>query len=225
MSIKNKELMLFNEGLAKYNEKLEQDTKRRSLLNHNSKNILYSLSDLVNESEDKKLKKFYVEEIYPISMDIIQKEYIFENVKDILMLPLKSLVYSKLSDAHDKKILITTKVDCDKQESRMKIMDLVMVLGIFLDNAIEECEGMDNGKINMMIRNKEDGEKYVIENTIKSQIDTMLLDGGNTTKGENRGNGLQIVRDILGKYRYAENIVVINETSFQQTLLIYQEDK
>jgi sensor histidine kinase regulating citrate/malate metabolism len=86
-------------------------------------------------------------------------------------------------------------------------MHSTIILSNLLQNALENCE-QSNGYITLSTDNDEDYFYVNIENTgepLKLKGKTILdwqeeLFSGKSTKGENRGNGLLIIKEILDEY-------------------------
>ena len=76
--------------------------------------------------------------------------------------------------------------------------ELVRILGIFLDNAIEETEFMKNGEIEIIIQETTKGVRFCIQNNFENQPDiSRMTQKGHSTKGEGRGNGLYWAEQVL----------------------------
>jgi two-component system sensor histidine kinase AgrC len=102
---------------------------------------------------------------------------------------------------------------------------LIRILGILLDNAVEEVERIEGGKIVIGIFSVKGDTIFVIENTARQQLEPMhvLKQKGFSTKGEGRGLGLSnldeltamepniLLETIISEQRFTQKVVVIGE--------------
>ena len=100
--------------------------------------------------------------------------------------------------------------------------DFGRILGVFLDNAIEaslESEEKQIGLEAYINTNKE--FKIIISNTYKNKIDKNKIgEESFSTKGKNRGHGLLLVNQLVGKNKKFETKTDIQETIYIQTIII-----
>lgn len=220
MYIKNEKLKVYNENLLKYNQKIEKVANEIITFKHNSKNMHYSLMELVKTNENEELKEFYFNKIFPISNTVLQKESIYINLINIELLPLKSILYCKLCEAIKKNIQVNVNIANKVKFSRIDSIELVMILGIFLDNAIEECEKKNDTYISINIYHNIREEIYIIENSLTSNLNLLDMKQGLSTKGAGRGNGLKIVKKIADNYNFLIVNTEIKQDIFRQTIVI-----
>lgn len=84
------------------------------------------------------------------------------------------------------------------EEVKIDELDLVKLLGILLDNAIEEVKTHSNSYIIIDILKTNKATTFAVENSItKEKVDVENL---LSTKGENRGFGLLNLREIINSY-------------------------
>lgn len=217
----NTDLLRYNEQLEKYNNNLEENVKEIIGFNHDIKNMLFTLGELVEKSNNKKLKEFYFDKIYPISSNAIQKENIYRQLKDIENIYLKSFLYYKLCEIIEQNIAIEITIDGMFSNIQMDIIELVRILGIFLDNAVEEVVNLDTTYIKLQFIQNTKGEEYIIENPIRKNVDIGKIKNGYTTKGKSRGNGLIIVKNIVEKYNFITWNMDIKSDLFSQNLFMF----
>ena len=106
----------------------------------------------------------------------------------------------------------------------MKNIDLVRIMGILLDNAIEACLECQKPSINFSIIKMDKDITFIVKNTyVKKGIDYSKLGMlGISSKDERRGTGLYNVKTILNGY---DNVVMDTEYEngyFTQLLEIYE---
>ncbi|HCC07907.1 MAG TPA: hypothetical protein DEP72_07105 [Clostridiales bacterium] len=178
--------------------KLHDELKR---FRHNYLNILQGIQGYADISDINGIKKFLHE--------LNGKNQSFKNI-DVFDLSkidepsLKSLLFSKLTDATNKNIKIILETSDSVSDIHIGASDLCEIIGVFLDNAIEECEKLDMNarRIEIIIDNSDSSYMIVIANTYKEKPDiNKLFKKGFTTKsGDNHGVGLYEVKNILNSY-------------------------
>ena len=104
--------------------------------------------------------------------------------------------------------------------------DLSYIVGVYLDNAIEECEKDKSSSIMIEIYAIDDEIFIIISNNINGLIDLNTIGKkGYTTKGKNHGNGLYLVNKIINN---SNNISVetkiINNIFVQEIKIDTKED-
>ena len=176
-----------------YEEELEKDT----LLRHEYKNQLAVIKGL---TKNKKVSN-HINQI----LESNKKEELI-NIKGLNNLPkggLRGLFYYKITTI--RKNNIDFSIDISKNVkgylSKITLEDmktLTYILGIFCDNAIEECikDKKSNISIEMYYIDKE--VHIIVSNSIIDKIDLDKIGTrGYSTKGKNRGNGLYLIKKML----------------------------
>ena len=203
-----------------YEERLEND----KLIRHEHKNQLAVIKGM---SKNKKVINYIDEILKNNKRDSI-------NVKGINNIPkggLRGLIYYKICLINKKKINYnidisrSVKKEFNKISDKMR-KDLSYIVGVYLDNAIEECE--KNRKSNLMIEiySIEEEICIIISNTISDSIDLNKLGTkGYTTKGYNHGNGLYLVKKIINNSTNIKiNTKIINNIFVQEIKVDTKKD-
>jgi two-component system sensor histidine kinase AgrC len=102
----------------------------------------------------------------------------------------------------------------------MKISELCEVIGIFLDNAIEESEKVHEN-IELGYLNSDKSLEISVKNKCNTDIDLSTL-SGRSDKGPERGNGLRIVDHIVRKCSSVQNFRSYDNSTrtFEQLIII-----
>lgn len=195
-----------SDNLMEYIKDLELLYKNMREFRHDYKNILFSMSSYINNNDYDELKKYFYDKIYPLKNSLDETVISADAINNIKVREIQSILAIKqiFSINHDVHFNIDTpnEVDCFSMDT----IDLVRVLGILLDNAIEAALQTDIPTVNVAIQKNKNFEMIVVENTVKEnkiQFDK-IFDYGYSTKGdENRGVGLSSFISIVEKY---ENI-------------------
>ena len=100
-------------------------------------------------------------------------------------------------------------------------LDICKIVGVFLDNAIEEVKRDSNGSISIELYLANDKFNISIANTFEGLIDLeKMSEKKYTTKGKNRGYGLTLVKEIIERNNKLKNIRKVNDNVFIQILEI-----
>lgn len=194
---KNEEIKRMEE-YAGYMEELYTNVRQ---FKHDYKNILLSLSQYIEEKDYDELEKYFRQHILPTESYIEKNDFLYK-LKNIKILPLKSVIMSKLIKAQNNGINIFIDIVEEVDRIPMDYIDCMRVFGILLDNAVEEAEASENKVVNFGIIKKSNSIVFVVENSCKENIEHLykLTEKGFSTKGENRGIGLHNLKEIINKY-------------------------
>ena len=228
-SISVKEEMRLQENdlqqLAEYNRELENNMENIRNIKHDIKNLFLTMGGFVDKSGDEEMKVFYAENIVPFAKQELQKNDLYMKLSNIHDESMKSFLYFKIMQGIEQDVDMDLQVQFDNTDDSfyMGQIDLIRILGILLDNAMEEAK-ICNGIVVTTI--KEDEREYVfsISNTVRRQTREKGVVAGTTDKGLGRGNGLLIVNKLIRKY----NNVLLNsffkEDRFVQCLRIIKSE-
>jgi two-component system sensor histidine kinase AgrC len=131
------------------------------------------------------------------------------------------IISSKINQAHEKGVAVDLSVIGEIENiPGVKISELCEIIGIFLDNAIEEsCKSTKSIGLKM-----QNGNSYIeisIFNSCESKPDLqMIAKEGYSTKGDGRGMGLAITKKIIEKNKNILHITSYEDNVFTQTIEI-----
>lgn len=121
-------------------------------------------------------------------------------------------LYSKFVNAENLGCKIKYTVKTDTMECAMPQYKIVEIIGILFDNAVEAVAESDIKDVYVRVIEDEDKIDIKISNpssyVTQNEIQKWLLDGV-STKGENRGIGLNNVMDIVEEYN--SDFIICNE--------------
>ena len=224
-SISVKEEMRLQENdiqqMAEYSRELENNMENIRNIKHDIKNLFLTMGGFVDKSGDEEMKTFYAENIVPFAKQELQKNDLYMKLAGIHDESMKSFLYFKIMQGIEQDIDMNLQVQLDDSDGSfcMGHIDLVRILGILLDNAMEEAK-ICNGTV--MITIKEDKREYVfsVSNTVREQTREKGVSAGTTDKGLGRGNGLLIVDKVIHKYKNVLLNSFFKEDQFVQCLRI-----
>lgn len=191
--------------------------------NHENKNQLLIIRNMV-KSNDKTTINYIDKLIDNKSKD---NEGIFKKTEKIPEGGLRSIIYSKLCEMKKRKIKYVLDISRDVKTSDLinlddgTMLNICKIMGVFLDNAIEEVEKIKKKIITV--------ELYIMDGYLCIDISNnysgnLAIDKignkGYTTKGKGHGYGLSLVDEIIRSDSSLENEKEICRDMFTQRLKI-----
>lgn len=187
-------------------------------LKHSYANTIYSFYGYIQEDDLPGLKAYYAE-----IMDDTKRmdNNLLLALQRIKIYAIFGLLWNKINEAESKGIEVGVQVINEVREAGMKLTDLCEVLGNYLDNAIDAAAVSDTKKMNISLTDYEGYLTIKVENTYEGIIDAEEIQKkGYSTKGDNRGFGLEITNQILYKYSNVLHNIFAEEGVFKQELVI-----
>lgn len=213
--LNNKYDTLFN-----YVQNFENWIDDEQMYRHELKN---NLSIIRNMTKNKKIIE-KIDEMLKFS--IIIDEQAIEDLRNIPKGGLKGLIYYKVALAKNKKVKMVVEVSPKvkrllKKLSESHLRQLCIVLGIYLDNALEAAEETKKTQVTLEVYEVRGDINFTISNTYKDLISLKDMKRKSfTTKGENHGKGLYYVGKILKKEKWLETDQIFLNNYFIQKISI-----
>lgn len=209
-----------------YLRQLEEVQKEIKSVHHDYKNILAGIYLHASEGNIEEIQMFLTDKFFQLDQQIEKKLKCQNHLLLIENMEIKGLLISKLAKAESHGIDIQLEISDIFKNFPMEGRDLLRIMGIFLDNAIEAVSDLTQSmkKISLVIM--QDDQQFIIriKNSTGQKIFLHeLMQPNFSTKGPNRGFGLTNVRKILTKYPYILNDIDIQNSQFIQTLTIKKE--
>ena len=209
-------------NLDEYYRSLELNYNEIRKFRHDYKNILTTLDALIYQEDIEGLKKFHESIIEEEKDKIYNKSFNLERLSKINIKYLKGFLFRKIMEAEEKNIDVFLDIGDSIDEINIKDLDLVRVLGIILDNAVEELEHLKTGLLSIVFIVTDNSKIIIVENTCREDILKLheLKREGFSTKGEKRGLGLSNLEEILSKYRNITHEIQVDNGKFLQKIEI-----
>lgn len=217
MQVENKALL---NNLEEYEKMLDY----QRVANHENKNQLLVVRSLLKENENSDALN-YVNEVLDDKKD--DNDVLFGRAKKIPSGGLQGIVYQKMLVMNDKNIKPILDVSNSVKKFKFENLDtklnydICRIIGVFLDNAIEETEKLDEREIMLSMHEQNNDLVIEISNKFKNVPDLERLEEkGYSTKGKGHGYGLSLVNDIVNNNNQIINEKGITRNIFTQKLII-----
>ena len=211
MQERNKELVLQKQGESYLQQlkMIQADNKNLSLIRHDIKNHLFMLKSLYEKGEIDSYRNYF-----DILLSKINKK---EEVCKSGNLVVDSIINYKLRNINDINLYIDV---CIPKKLEISDVDMTVVLGNLLDNAIRAVKEADRKKLQITMRYNKGRLILQIENAYKNIIKSQGK--LQTTKKEKQGHGigLESVREVVERY---DGIIQIDckDNMFVVTAILY----
>ena len=200
------------QDLQDYTHNLEVMYNGLRSFKHDYVNILLSLSGYIENGNIDELKNYFENQIFPTKNLIDRGDYKLNQLSNIGVLEIKSLLSAKMIYAHESGIDVTIDIPDKVDSFLMDTVDLARILGIFLDNAIEATLETQQPQIGLNILQNTTGVSIIISNRFQDNGLALhkLKQKGFSTKTGHQGIGLSNVQKIISSY---DNVLL--ETTMQ----------
>lgn len=219
----------YNKVYDKYNiamsslKEYENMMSKYRIANHENKNLLLTIRAMIvnKETNIPKYIDSMIEERYEDDEKLLYK------VSKIPMGGLRANIYTEIlklererinySLTVDKKISAVDLIELDNRD----IIDLCKIVGVFIDNAIEAVAELKNKSVSISIYIENNKICIKVSNNYKGSIDVnRIYEKGYSTKGEEHGYGLSLVKEIVNKNKKLENNLELSKKYFSQLISI-----
>ena len=205
------------ESLHQYEDMVD----RQRVDNHENKNQLLIIKNMIKKNDKDVIK--YIDTVVKDEKE--DDEALYTKVKSIPSGGLQGIIYQKMLSMKDNRILFSLDVSRDVRKidlEKMNVEDnykLCKIVGVLLDNAIEESLKIDDRRIMISLYVDEDMLIIDISNRFDGKIDLDKIDEeGYTTKGEGHGYGLSLVKKLVDGNDCFINERKVNKDVFKQVI-------
>lgn len=207
-------------SLSSYASHVESLYKELRSFRHDYTNILTSFNEAFQRDDLAMAKGIYQDVVAQSDRQFYDSKYDIANLTNLNNSAMKSICSAKLMEANAKGLDLTVEVAEPILAPNMDLLDVVTILSIFLDNAIEAAEKAEHPSLSFAYFEENQQKILIIENTTQeAKINTKtIFDYGKSSKGDERGIGLANVRDILAKYPTVHLTTSSHQHVFRQEL-------
>lgn len=227
---KQKKILIEKKQIEEYASYLEQSEDELRAFRHDYQNILSSLKTVAQEEGASNL----VLKLAQYSKSNLNSRALlkYKDANHIKVKLLKGVIITKLTEMYNLNIPYNFECESEivKLPNHIDEFDLVRIIGITIDNAIEESKAIiserkDTNSASIQIMIYSDGPnnfEYEIINKMRDRkISTQQIqERGFTTKKEHKGLGLTNINEISKKYPMMSTSYAILKDSFEFYLSI-----
>ena len=209
-------------AIAYYTEEIEKQYTEMRKFRHDYQNILNSMDSYISEEDYDGLREYFATKVKKSALELTDEHFRLENLGHIKIREIKSILATKLMAAVDIGIDVEFEAREDIDSIPMESLTLVRMIGILLDNAIEELEELKRGKLLVGFVKLEEDIMFVVQNTCRLDIPKVhqLKQLGFSTKGSGRGIGLTNLSELANEQDNVSLETVVMGDQFIQKVVI-----
>ncbi len=178
-------------------EKLEDIKSFR----HDYRNLLLTLTIYLKSNKVEEAI-YLLEEITSYSESIIT-DTVLKDLKNIQILPLKSILFTKIQKALNQQLDVKLEVVGSIEKVEINLLDFIRVTSILIDNAIEAAQKAKVGTINLKIMQYPKELLMEVENSFDENDSITvkeMIKKGVSTKVDHSGLGLSYLVKMANRY-------------------------
>ena len=178
---------------------------------HDFQNICLGMDLAIQRGKMDEVIAYYEKYVKKPSNDLVRFNTDLSFISKIKNSPIRSLLYAKLYLSIEDTVVFSEEL----------LATLVRGLGIILDNALEELETLENGKLDISFHKENTDSVIIVKNSCRSSTPPFyqLRQNGFSTKGPNRGYGLSSLDNCFKDYPY-QMTTLVDDDYFIQTIRI-----
>ena len=202
---------------------IERQYLDASRIRHDFQNIITSLDGFVDDEDWTRLKSYYTEKVRKESKDLMRNDMVLRDLHHIHIMEIKSIIAIKLMSLNSNpKIALSFECKEVIDDIPVNTVDLVRMIGILLDNAIEEVIEIGEGKLSVALFKRKNETVIIVQNSCRHDILPLYLlnQVGFTTKETGQGLGLSNLAEIERQYTNISVETMIEGTLFTQKVTI-----
>lgn len=189
-----------NRQLDEYLKNIQEQYDDLRRFKHDFKNIILSMSVDSSENASKDYEELYRELTQQREFTNDLDGRIVSEYKKITNDPLRGLVIQKFFKAKSNSIKLNVEITDNYIQIDDEVLNVVRIVGILLDNAIEETSNGLNKNVDLAFVKNDDVLEISVENPLNHSINIKnIFKKGYSTKGENHGIGLANVSELIDK--------------------------
>ena len=192
---------------------------------HDYAGMLVSMQMAIDSEDLQKIDRVYNEVLVKANQKLRSEKYTYFDLNNLEDSALRSLIAQSIVYARNNDVEFTLEVKDVITRLSMDLLDLVRIMSILLNNAVEGATDSYLKQMEVAVIKMDFETVIVIQNSCKITMTPSedLFALGFSTKGRNRGLGLNNVKEILDKY---DNIILeteMEDNTFRQIIRFKRE--
>ena len=192
---------------------------------HDYAGMLVSMQMAIDSKDLQEIDRIYKEVLVKANQKLRSDKYTYFDLNNIEDSALRSLIAQSIVYARNKDVEFTLEVKDIITRLSIDLLDLVRIMSVLLNNAVEGAAESSSKQMEVAVIKMDLETVIVIQNSCKYTMTPSedLFELGFSTKGRNRGIGLNNVKEILDKY---ENIILeteMEDSKFRQIIRFKRE--
>ena len=192
---------------------------------HDYAGMLVSMQIAIDSKDLQEIDRIYKEVLVKANQKLRSDKYTYFDLNNIEDTALRSLIAQSIVYARNKDVEFTLEVKDIITRLSIDLLDLVRIMSVLLNNAVEGAAESYLKQMEVAVIKMDLETIIVIQNSCKITMTPSedLFELGFSTKGRNRGIGLNNVKEILDKY---ENIILeteMEDSTFRQIIRFKRE--
>ena len=192
---------------------------------HDYAGMLVSMQMAIDSEDLQEIDRVYNEVLVKANQKLRSEKYTYFDLNNIDDSALRSLIAQSIIYARNSGVEFTLEVKDVITRLSMDLLDLVRIMSILLNNAVEGAADSYLKQMEVAVIKMDFETVIVIQNSCKITMTPSedLFALGFSTKGRNRGLGLNNVNEILDKY---DNIILeteMEDNTFRQIIRFKRE--
>ncbi|KJQ78314.1 sensor histidine kinase ComD [Streptococcus infantis] len=192
---------------------------------HDYAGMLVSMQMAIDSKDLQEIDRIYNQVLVKANQKLRSDKYTYFDLNNIEDSALRSLIAQSIVYARNKDVEFTLEVKDIITRLSIDLLDLVRIMSVLLNNAVEGAAESSSKQMEVAVIKMDLETVIVIQNSCKITMTPSedLFELGFSTKGRNRGIGLNNVKEILDKY---ENIILeteMEDSTFRQIIRFKRE--
>lgn len=192
---------------------------------HDYAGMLVSMQMAIDSGNLQEIDRVYNEVLVEVNQKLRSEKYTYFDLNNIEDSALRSLIAQSIVYARNNDVEFTLEVKDTITRLSIDLLDLVRIMSVLLNNAVEGAAESYLKQMEVAVIRMDLETVIVIQNSCKITMSPSedLFELGFSTKGRNRGIGLNNVKEILDQY---ENIILeteMEDSTFRQIIRFKRE--
>lgn len=192
---------------------------------HDYAGMLVCMQMAIDSGDLQEIDRVYNEVLVKANLKLRSDKYTYFDLNNIEDSALRSLIAQAIVYAGNNGVEFSLEVKDTITNLQIELLDLVRIMSVLLNNAVEGSAESCKKKIEVAVIKMDYETVIVIQNSCKvtSTHPEDLFALGFSTKGANRGIGLNNVKEILDKYKNIILETVMEDSTFRQVIRFKRE--